>query len=93
MSKGVVPSETLHALVLAEIERGRYTWTEIAIACGFENGKRRTADTTQLKRTLGAMPQYDARYGKVTVRKMVGSEVAAKIVRAIGLDPVDVDGL
>jgi hypothetical protein len=68
---------------LSQVEYGR-TWSEIAIAAGYEWGGR--ADTTALKRRLGIMPNNRP---KRTYSDRMHYNVAVRIVRALGYDPVD----
>lgn len=82
-----VENTALREAVLAKVERGWVTWSEIARECGWQ----RRSGTTKVRRMLGVAPTTDTRGERGPYfAKRLKEEDALKMMRAIGADPFEV---
>lgn len=81
--------------VLDRVDSGLTSWSEIAFNVGFVNNG--VPGTSQVRRRLGLLPfeatvKKGVRYeGKLATK--IRYDLAVRLARAAGLDPVDVEGL
>ena len=75
---------------LRATERGDFNASEIAERLGWvrPNG---SGDSTRVLRALGVRPETARRGGAPKYRSYMRYEMATKLCRALGMDPVDAD--
>lgn len=73
-----------------QVNRGRLTWSAIALSLGWTFGAGGGADTTRVLRRLGLALQSANRGFPPRQSLYIDRELAAQIIRAAHLDPIDV---
>lgn len=76
-----------NARVREAVEQSGLTWSEVADRLGWVSAGK--PDTSRLQRRLGVIPTTGGR-GPAKVTKTIRPDIAAAILRAIDVDPVDV---
>lgn len=74
-----------------QVRREGITWSIIALRLGWTYGPGGGPDTTRLLRRLGLALATQNNGRPALQQRWIGRELAARIIRAADLDPVDVD--
>jgi hypothetical protein len=74
---------------LRGVERGEFTAVDIAQRLGWVS-RNGYGDSTRVQRALGVMPESNGRSRQPRFREHMRYDMAAKLCRALGMDPVDV---
>jgi len=72
------------------VNRGHMTWSTVALSLGWTSGPTGRADTTRVQRRLGLALTPSGRGYAYKQSRYIDRELAAKIIRAAHIDPVDV---
>ena len=92
--KDPIPVGPVREKVLEAMEAQGFSWSDLVVWVGWEDSRGKP-DTTRLKRRLGLQPESPARkpngyvYGGTTA-EFISAPIAASILRAAGVAPVEV---
>lgn len=85
-----VPVDPFRDRFLLGASRGEFNASDIAERLGWLK-RDGTGDSTRVLRAIGVRPETARRGGKPHLRKHMRYELATRMCRALGVDPVDVD--
>ena len=85
-----VPVAPIGRAVRDAVNRGRLTWSALAFSLGWTYGPGGGADTTRVLRQLGLALSSAGKGYPPHQAVWINRELAARIIRAAHLDPVDV---